>query len=27
VVIAYTYILWAVGSFVVTRLRRRPSTP
>jgi CDP-diacylglycerol--serine O-phosphatidyltransferase len=27
VVIAYTYILWAVGSFVVSRLRRRPSTP
>ena len=27
VVIAYTYILWAVGSFIVTRLRRRPSNP
>jgi CDP-diacylglycerol--serine O-phosphatidyltransferase len=27
VVIAYTYILWAVGSFVVSRLRRRPSNP
>jgi CDP-diacylglycerol--serine O-phosphatidyltransferase len=27
VVIAYAYILWAVGSFVVSRLRRRPSNP
>jgi len=27
VVIAYTYILWAVVSFVVSRLRRRPSNP
>jgi phosphatidylserine synthase len=27
VAMAYTYILWAVTSFAISRLRRRPTTP